>query len=122
MPRIWSQRADIKLLVAGPLPARMARGGPADPRIVSVSADDRRAIARATIAIAPGDGLSADEALLAMGAGTPLVASPPIARALQAAPGDELLLAAGAAELARAVLELLDDPRYGGQIGRSGRA
>ncbi|NNJ09217.1 glycosyltransferase family 4 protein [Chloroflexales bacterium ZM16-3] len=122
MPRIWQQRADIKLLVVGPLPARMAQRGPADPRMLSVSADDRQAMARATIALAPGDTQSADEALQAMAAGTPLVASSAIGRALHAVNEGDLLLAHGPTALAQAVLELLDDPRYRGQIGRAGRA
>ncbi|MBX0326652.1 glycosyltransferase [Oscillochloris sp. ZM17-4] len=122
MPLIWSQRADIKLLVVGPLPADTSRGVRADPRILSVSADDWRAAARATIALAPGDASSADEALQTMGAGTPLIASRAIGRALRADGGRDLLLADGPRELAQAALDLLDDPRYRGQIGRAGRA
>jgi glycosyltransferase involved in cell wall biosynthesis len=121
MPRIWSQRADIRLLIVGPTPARLARGGAADPRILSVSAQDQRAIARATLALAPGDAQAADAALQVMGMGTPLIASRMIGRILQAADGRDLLLADSAEELARAALELLDDPRYRGQIGRAGR-
>jgi polysaccharide biosynthesis protein PslH len=122
MPLIWRQRAEIRLLVPGPLPRRLSRQGKIDPRILSVSADDVRAIARATIAIAPGSAQSADSALSALSAGTPLIASRAIGRILSASEGRDLLLADEPSELAHAVLELLDDPRYRGQIGRGGRA
>lgn len=122
MPRIWAERAEVRLLVSGPVPARLARIGAADPRILSVSAADTRAIGRATIALAPGAGPDADQALLTLGAGTPLVASRLVGRALRAEDGEALRLADGPAATARAVLDLLDDPRYRGQIGRAGRA
>ncbi|MEI7771946.1 MAG: glycosyltransferase family 4 protein [Chloroflexales bacterium] len=122
MPIIWGQRAEIRLLLAGPPPARLAQHSAADPRILSVSADDLRASARATIALAPGGGTTAaNHALQAMARGAPLVASPQIGRALRAVAGRDLLVADGPVELARAVLDLLDDPRYRGQIGRAGR-
>jgi glycosyltransferase involved in cell wall biosynthesis len=122
MPLIWAQRAEIKLLVVGPIPARLSQRIATEPRILSVSADDLRAPARATIALAPGGSLAANDALQAMAIGTPLVASPQVGRSLGAIAGRDLLLAEGPGELARAVLDLLDDPRYRGQIGRAGRA
>jgi glycosyltransferase involved in cell wall biosynthesis len=120
MPAIWRQHADIRLLVAGALPERLARA--ADPRILRVGTDDTRAVMQATLALASGSGESADHALLAMSLGAPLVAGPATARALQAAPGRDLVLADGPTAMARAILELLDDPRYRGQLGRAGRA
>ncbi len=121
MPLIWRQRADIRLLIPGPIPAGVDRGATGQ-RVLSVSAGDTRALTRATIALAPGDALAADAALQALGAGTPLIASGLIGRRLQAADGRDLLLADGPADLARATLALLDDPRYRGQVGRAGRA
>jgi hypothetical protein len=120
MPTIWRQRADIRLLVAGAPRAGLAR--PDDPRITNVDADDWRAMTQTTIALAAGAGEAADHALAVMGQGTPLVAEPAIARATRAAPGRDLLQAEGPASCARAVLALLEDPRYRGQVGRSGRA
>lgn len=121
MPLIWAERPAARLLVPGPLSARQARGA-TDPRILGVSKGDARAIARATIALAPGDMRDASAALEALGAGTPLVASRAVGRALGASDGSDLLLADSPAELARAVLQLLDDPRYRGQVGWGGRA
>lgn len=122
MPQIWRQRADVRLLVAGPLPASLRRGSRADPRILSVGRDHAQAISRSTIALAPGATESADSALQALSCGTPLIASRSIGRALAASDGRNILLADEPAEQARAVLALLDDPRYRGQIGRAGRA
>lgn len=120
MPQIWQQRADIRLQVLGPLPAQF-RNRANNPRIQRVSAEDLQAVARATIALAPGDSQSADQALQAMGMGTPLITSRLLGRALQAVDGRDLLLAEGPDALAKAILELLDDPRYRGHLGRAGR-
>jgi glycosyltransferase involved in cell wall biosynthesis len=122
MPLIWAERAEVKLLVSGPIPASLSQRIAAEPRVLSVSADDLRAAARATIALVPGGALAANEALQAMALGAPLIASPQVSRSLGAVAGRDLLLAEGPGELARAVLDLLDDPRYRGQIGRAGRA
>jgi glycosyltransferase involved in cell wall biosynthesis len=79
---------------------------------------------RATAAIAPvayGAGIQ-NKILEAMACGAPVVTMPQAAAALQAMPERDLLLGRDAAELAAAVLGLLNDAGRGKAIGRAGRA
>ncbi|NTV63208.1 MAG: glycosyltransferase family 4 protein, partial [Oscillochloris sp.] len=102
MPQIWRQRADVKLLVAGPLPAPLRRSS-AEPRIISIGSNNPQAVGRATIALAPDGSESADSALHALSCGTPLIASHMIGRALAGGDGRTMLLADEPTKQARAV-------------------
>lgn len=125
MPLVWAQRPTVRLVIAGSAPTREVQALAADARItVTGYVDDLRPyIAQAGVAVAPlryGVGIQ-NKVLEAMALATPVVAASQVARALQATPGSDLLLAQEAEEYAQAILALLDDPAQRAQLGAAGR-
>ncbi len=128
MPRIWSQRPDVKLVIVGKKPPKAIRDL-ADRHAGRVTVtgfvpDIRPYLRRSTIAVAPisyGAGIQ-NKVLEAMACGTPVVATSAAARALEAEPGHELLLADEPMAFAATVVSLLRDPERRRSIGEAGRA
>ncbi len=116
MPRIWRQRPDVRLVIAGSNPPaqirRLARD-PRDPRIevTGYLPDLRLAISQAQVAVCPlpyAVGIQ-NKILEAMALGTPVVTSSAAASGLQVTAGKDLLVADEPEAFAHAVLRLLDD-------------
>jgi glycosyltransferase involved in cell wall biosynthesis len=126
MPLVWAERPDARVLIVGKDPTADVQALAADPRVVVTGTvpDLAPYLQRATAAIAPvayGAGIQ-NKILEAMACGAPVVTMPQAAAALQAMPERDLLLGRDAAELAAAVLGLLNDAGRGKAIGRAGRA
>jgi polysaccharide biosynthesis protein PslH len=125
MPRLWAVQPDIQLWIVGKDPPReiLALRAHANVTVTGAVADIRPYLQRATLAIAPityGAGVQ-NKVLEALACATPVVATPQAASALQAIPGHDIVVAAGAAEIAQAILQLLDDPRQRRAVGVAGR-
>jgi glycosyltransferase involved in cell wall biosynthesis len=134
MPRVWAQRPDVQVWIAGKDPPREIRalgtyGGQSSViggrvTVTGTVPDIRPYLRRATLAVAPvpyGAGIQ-NKVLEAMACETPVVASPQAISALAARPGRDLVVAGGAEAFAQAVLALLDDPARRAQLGPAGRA
>ncbi|MGH2594301.1 MAG: glycosyltransferase [Anaerolineae bacterium] len=125
MPRVWRQRPDAKLMIAGKDPAPALRALSADPRVVVTGfVDDLRpTFARATLAVAPlvyGAGTQY-KVLEAMASGVPVVATRRGMGGLQARPGQDVLVGESADQFAQHILSLIDDPALRRRIGSGGR-
>ncbi|HNT22720.1 MAG TPA: glycosyltransferase [Anaerolineales bacterium] len=126
MPRVWAHKPGVPVWVVGKDPAasllELARD---EPRLhVQGHAPDLAPyIRQAAVSAAPivyGAGIQ-NKVLEAMACGTPVVASPQAAQALQAVDGQDLLVAADPAAFAAAILRLLDDPALRQRLGQNGR-
>ncbi len=85
--------------------------------------DIRPYLRRATVAVAPmayGAGIQ-NKVLEAMACGTPVLATRQAVAALGAVDGTEVLVAEGAEEFARRILEMLADAELRERTGRAGR-
>ncbi len=137
MPRIWAQRPEIELWLAGKDPSAeiralgvpfegAAEGPQGDPRIkiTGTVADLRPYLQRAAVAIAPLEyavGIQ-NKVLEAMACGTPVVVSDSAAASLAAQRDKEIFVGAGSEELAAHTLRLLSDDALRNQAGADGRA
>jgi glycosyltransferase involved in cell wall biosynthesis len=126
MPLIWRARTDARCLIVGRDPPPAVRALAADPRLVVTGAVPEVApyLRQATLALVPlryGVGIQ-NKVLEALATATPVVATPPAARALAVQPGRELCLADTPARFAAAVLELLEAPDRRAALGAAGRA
>lgn len=124
LPRIWSQRPTVRLLIAGAYPSCELWRLACDPRITLTGyvADLRPYIARALVAVCPlpyAVGIQ-NKALEAMALGTPLVASSCVASGLSAVVGRDLLVADEPADFANAVLRLLEERALREQLAHQG--
>jgi glycosyltransferase involved in cell wall biosynthesis len=127
MPRVWAQRPEVEVVLAGSAPARavrhLAERHPGRVRVTGYVADLRPHLQGATVAAAPipyGAGIQ-NKVLEAMACGLPVVASPQAGSALQARPGIDLLMAGEPADFAAALLKLLGDPALRRALGEAGR-
>jgi sugar transferase (PEP-CTERM/EpsH1 system associated) len=112
-PRVLRARPSATLHLVGDRPAARVRRLGALPGVrVSGPVESIHAhLARARVAVAPmrtGSGMQ-NKVLEAMACGTPLVATPLAAAALEARDGEHLVLAEGAEGLAAGVVRLLGD-------------
>lgn len=125
MPRIWEERPDVRLLIAGSDPPRTVRALSADPRIAVTGylPDLRPALAGAAIAVSPTPyavGVQ-NKVLEALALGTPVVAMPAAVGGLSTIAGRDLLVAGTPHSFARTVVELLDDADRQATLARAGR-
>jgi len=125
MPRVWAQRPDARLILAGKDPSPAVRALGEEPRIeVTGFVDDLRPyLWRATVAVSPllyGAGIQ-NKVLEAMATGTPVVVAPRVCDALRAQPDRDLLVAEDAERFAGRILNLIGDPAQRDQIGPAGR-
>ena len=134
MPLVWARRPDAQVWLVGKDPPaevrKLADRQPFlpdshEPRVVVTGAVPSMAdfIRASTIAVAPllyGAGIQ-NKALEAMSCGTPVVATSQATAALAIRPGEDALVADGAAAFATAVLALLDQPDLRAAVGAAGR-
>ena len=139
MPAVWAAHPSARLWIVGKDPGREVRklgqwwdgdlsqthldGSAARVLITGTVPEVRPFLRRATLAIAPiqyGVGIQ-NKVLEAMACGTPVVATAEAVTGLCARPGRDVAVASSATELARAVVELLNDPARRADMGRAGR-
>jgi len=141
MPRIWQQRPDVKLLIAGKDPPRSLRtlaasagpqpsdhrpnpGGNEPVSITGSVPDLRPYLYRATISLAPvvyGAGIQ-NKVLEAMACATPVIASSKAVSALSAKSSQDMVVADDPTSFARETLDLLQDSHRRNTIAQAGRA
>lgn len=124
MPTIWEKRPGVKLLIVGKDPPAHITSLQADPRIIVTGtvADMRPYLQKATVAAVPlvyGAGIQ-NKALEAMACKTPVVTNMKAMIALQAKPGEDVLVADTAEEFSRELLRLIEDPSLQQQVGQAG--
>lgn len=114
LPRVWEQRADVRLILAGSdPPAILRRLAAREPRIELTGhvPDLRSYIARAQISVSPlpyAVGLQ-NKVLEAMALGTPAIVTSHVASGLQSLARSALLVADSDEAFSTAILRLLDD-------------
>jgi polysaccharide biosynthesis protein PslH len=126
MPLIWEHQPETRLTIVGKDPPREIKALDQRPSIsvTGTVPDIRSYLQQATLAVAPiiyGAGIQ-NKVLEAMACATPVVVSPQAAAALSAVPGEDFLVADGAADFAETILALMDDQERLQKIGASGRA
>jgi glycosyltransferase involved in cell wall biosynthesis len=126
MPRVWQRRPDARLTIVGqgPDPALLARDDGARVRVVGRVADVRPYLARAHALCVPlrvGSGTKL-KVLEALSAGVPVVCTPVAAEGLDLAADEHLLVRETDADLARAMLDVIDDRALADRLARAGRA
>lgn len=123
LPRVRARRPQTRLVVAGRRPVAQVRALAGDGVEVLGQVDDVRDVyARGAVAVYPGAlGRGTKNTVLeALAVGCPVVCSPEAARGLP--PGEHLLLGADPEQLARHVLDLLDDPERRARVGQAAAA
>jgi glycosyltransferase involved in cell wall biosynthesis len=145
MPRVWTQRPDVKLYIVGKDPPREITNlkskmpniqylvsNPSQPSsairhqpiaVTGTVPDVRPYLAQAAIAVCPvlySAGIQ-NKVLEAMAMGIPVVATPQSCAALETVHGENILIAEEPKEFAQRVLELLDDEGLRERIGKNGR-
>ena len=128
MPRVWAQRPDAKLVIAGSGPSaavhRLAAQNAGRVEVTGFLPDLRVPLRRATVAAAPllyGAGIQ-NKVLEAMACGTPVVASPLAVSALEhVRTGADCLVAESPDAFAEAILRLIEDRRLCEEMGAAGR-
>ena len=126
LPRIRTTLPEVELHLVGARPARAVRALVRTPGVTLAAAvpDMAPELAAATVALVPmraGTGLQ-NKVLEAMSVGTPVVATPTVAAALDVTPGTHLMVAGDAAELAAATVALLRDPVRARSMAAAARA
>ncbi len=123
LPLTARQRPDIRLLIAGANPnMRVLVLKSPQVEVTGWVPDMRECYAGARIFVAPmqlGTGLQ-NKLLEAMAMKVPCITSPLANQALQATPGDEILLAETPQEYAETILRLLNDPALASRLGENG--
>jgi sugar transferase (PEP-CTERM/EpsH1 system associated) len=124
MPQLRRHRPEVRLHVVGANPGPDITGLARLPgiHVTGRVPDVRPYVAHAALAVAPlriARGIQ-NKVLEAMAMGRPVVASPGAFEGIRAEPGRDLLVADGAAETVRCVLEILDGRHPG--LGAAGRA
>jgi glycosyltransferase involved in cell wall biosynthesis len=128
MPRVWAERPDVRVVLAGAEPARRVRtlGRRYRPRVdvTGYVPDVRPWLARATVSVNPllyAVGVQ-NKVLEAMAMGAPVVATSEACGGLRIEDGKELLVADGPDAFARRILEVLGDPDRRRRLAAHGRA
>lgn len=125
MPRVWSERQDVNVVIVGKDPPKEIQDLAQNPRVrvTGTVADLRPYLKAATLAVAPlayGVGIQ-NKVLEAMACATPVVATPQAISALSVQPGVEALVAQEPADFAGAILKLFADPQLRARVGLAGR-
>ena len=123
LPIVTKRKPDARLLIAGANPnMRILVLRSPQVEVTGWVPDMRECYAGARIFIAPmqlGTGLQ-NKLLEAMAMKVPCITSPLANQALQAKPGEEILVAETPADYAEAVLSLLNDSAFAQRIGENG--
>jgi polysaccharide biosynthesis protein PslH len=124
MPRVWEKRPRVRLMIVGKDPGAAILELGTDPRIMVTGTveDIRPYLWEAAVAVVPlvyGAGIQ-NKILEAMACGTPVVTTSRTLSSIDAISGRELVVADGAEEFSRAILELLDNPEMRLDIGAAG--
>lgn len=125
LPRIWKQRPTARVIIVGKDPPTKITAWRSDRRVevTGTVSDICPYLSRATLAACPiayGVGIQ-NKVLEAMACGTPVIASSQAVSALQAEPGEHLLVADNADDFAREILNLLEDDIRRERLGLAGR-
>ncbi|MFL5707180.1 MAG: glycosyltransferase [Ktedonobacteraceae bacterium] len=125
MPLIWQQRPEATLTIVGSNPPKVLQALTSDPRVeVTGYVDDLRSyVGRAEIMLSPmvySVGIQ-NKVLEAMALGTPVIVATKAAAALDALPGQDLLVAGSAQEFAEAALRLMSDAELRTSLSQHGR-
>jgi len=126
MPLVWQQVPAAQLVIAGkdPSPQLLALGNDARITITGTVPDLRPYLAEATVAVSPiryGVGIQ-NKVLEAMAMGTAVVSTKQAVSALAVQPGTDILVGDSHAEIAAAIVSLLENPRLRTEVGAAGRA
>ena len=126
MPRIWKVRPAACLYIVGKDPTADIQDLQKDPRIiVTGTVDDIRPFLwKATVSVVPllyGAGIQ-NKILEAMATGTPVVTTCGALSALEAQPGEHLLVSDDPQGFSQAVLQLIQDPNLQKKIGDAGQS
>ena len=124
MPRIWKIRPAAGLYIVGKDPTADIQDLQKDPRILVTGTvnDIRPFLWRATVSVVPllyGAGIQ-NKILEAMATGTPVVTTCGALSALEAQPGEHLLISDDPQGFSQAVLRLIQDPNLQKKIGDAG--
>ena len=125
MPRVWQKIPRAKLVIAGKDPSPQLKALGSDERIIITGTvpDLRPYLAEATVAVSPiryGAGIQ-NKVLEAMAMGTPVVSTRQAVSALAVQPGTDILVGDSPAEIAAAIVSLLENPELQTAVGASGR-
>jgi glycosyltransferase involved in cell wall biosynthesis len=125
MPRVWSQRADVRVVIAGKDPGPAVQCLARDPRVTVTGfvEDLRPHFGSATLVAAPlvyGAGIQ-NKVLEAMACEVPVVATPTACEALTAVHGQDLLVGHDDAQLAAHILGVLESDELRQRLSASGR-
>lgn len=124
LPRVWSVRPDVRLVIAGKSPPAAVTALARHPQITVTGtvSDLRPYLQQATLAAAPltyGVGLQ-NKILEAMACGAPVIASPLALAALAGIPGRDLVAADDDEAFAAAILDLLAQPERRSALSAAG--
>ncbi len=124
MPKIWEKRPSVKLLIVGKDPPANITALQSDPRITVTGTvpDIRPYLQKATVAAVPlvyGAGIQ-NKILEAMACRTPVVTNMKAMSALQAKPGEDVLVADTSDEFSREILRLIENPSLRQRVGQAG--
>ena len=125
MPLIWQQRPETTLTIVGSNPPKALQALASDPRVeVTGYVDDLRSyVGRAEIMLSPmvySVGIQ-NKVLEAMALGTPVIVAAKAAAALNALPGQDLMVAGSAQEFAESALRLMNDAELRTSLSQHGR-
>lgn len=125
MPLVWAQRPSVKLVIVGKDPVNEITALAENPNITVTGMVDSVTpyLQEATIAVAPityGAGVQ-NKVLEAMACATPVITTPRAVAALQAVPGEDIMVAENASDYAAAILDMLGDPARQKVLGENGR-
>ena len=124
MPIVWAECPDAHLKIVGkdPSPVIQMLGEHSNITVTGFVPDMRPYLAQATVAVSTvryGVGIQ-NKVLEAMAMAAPVVCSPQACSALQAQPGQDLLVGEGPEKIARHILQLLASPEKRSAIGTAG--